>query len=251
MTDPVAILRERLGERGTAWLVDAEAAVRDDPAALRTSFPAAGRWVGRALLDEDPTLPWTADDAARLALLRAAGPAAVDELADLYRHGDAAEQRAVLRALDHLDVGEAGVPLVHDALRTNDARLVAAALGTYGVAHLDDAALRQAVLKCVFVGLPLGRIPGLPERADAELSRMLAAYALERVAAGRDVPADIWPLVDQHPPTEVLAAIDAERRSEHADRRGAAEAALRDRAAAAGRDAPGSAPSDDPTTSQE
>jgi hypothetical protein len=81
------------------------------------------------------------------------------------------------------------VPLPQDAIRTNDTRLVAAALGPYA-AHLDPPAWRQAVLKCVFMGVPLSVVDGLDERADAELAGMLASFAEERRAAGRDVPAD-------------------------------------------------------------
>ena len=75
----------------------------------------------------------------------------------------------MLRALPLLPVGDAGVPLLHDAIRTNDTRLVAAALGPYA-RHLDDAAWRQAVLKCVFIGVPLAVVHDLDERADAELA---------------------------------------------------------------------------------
>ena len=49
---------------------------------------------------------------------------------------------------DRPDPGRGGrrcLPVVRDALRTNDTRLVAAALGPYAAAHLDDAAWRQAV----------------------------------------------------------------------------------------------------------
>ena len=82
----------------------------------------------------------------------------------------------MLKALPLLPIGDAAVPLLHDALRTNDTRLVAAALGPYA-AHLDDAAWRQGVLKCVFMGMPLAAVDGLDERADAELAAMLAAFA--------------------------------------------------------------------------
>ena len=86
--------------------------------------------------------------------------------------------------------------LLHDALRTNDPRLVAAALGTYA-ARLDPAAWRQAVLKCLFVGVPLRLVAGLdrPDRSDDELRRMVAEYAAERRAAGREVPADALPFL--------------------------------------------------------
>jgi myo-inositol-1-phosphate synthase len=89
------------------------------------------------------------------------------------------------------ELGEAALPLLHDALRTNDTRLVAAALGPYGAARLPAPAWRQAVLKCVFTGVPLSVVAGLDDRADAELTRMMTDYARERTAAGRDVPADV------------------------------------------------------------
>lgn len=165
----------------------------DNVAAL---FPAAGRRWGR---DPLPGVPgWTADEAAR-ALLLAAVP--VDRLAGeveaAYRYGDASEKHAVLKALPLLPIGAAGVPLLHDALRTNDTRLVAAALGPYAE-HLDDAAWRQGVLKCVFMGVPLAAVHGLNERADDELAAMLAAFAQERTAAGREVPADALALLVDH-----------------------------------------------------
>lgn len=103
--------------------------------------------------------------------------------------------------------------------------MIAAALGPFGARVLDEQAFRQAVLKCVFVGLPLAGLTGLDKRADAELARMLAAFAHERVVAGRSVPADIWPLVDRYPPAAELGAIEKEQSSMHADRRAAALAA--------------------------
>jgi hypothetical protein len=100
----------------------------------------------------------------------------------------------VLRALPHLDLGDAGVDLLHDALRTNDPRLVAAALGPYA-RHLTDEQWRQAVLKCVFMEIPLRVVHGLADRADGELGRMLAGLAEERHAAGRTMPADATALL--------------------------------------------------------
>jgi hypothetical protein len=47
------------------------------------------------------------------------------------------------------------------------------------------------------------------------------------VAAGRDIPAEVWAIIDRHPPQAELAAIEAERDSEFPDRREAAEKALR------------------------
>ena len=41
---------------------------------------------------------------------------------------------------------------------------------------------------------------------------MLAAFVHERVAAGRDVPAEVWIVIDQYPHAEEIAAIEAELR---------------------------------------
>jgi hypothetical protein len=164
------------------------ARVAAEPTAIAHLFPAAGRHCGRGPLAALPD--WSTDDAARaLLLLALPGDGLAARVEQLYRHGDAAEKRAVLRALPMLDLGAAAVPLLHDAIRTNDPRLLAAALGPYA-AHLDDAMWRQAVLKCVFMGLPLRGVADLLQRADAELAIMLAGLLQEREAAGRTVAED-------------------------------------------------------------
>jgi hypothetical protein len=215
---------------GAEWVRETEAAVAADPTAVRARFPAVGRKVGRGTLDPDAdhedVHAWTVDDAARTLLLVALGDGVEAELADLYRFGDTAERRGLLRALPHLPVGDRAMFLVDDAIRTNDTRLVAAALGPYATEHLDDAAYDQAVLKCVFIGVPIAPLDGLPGRATPETARMLAAFVHERVAAGRDIPAEVWDVIDRHPPAAELAAIEAERQSEFPDRREAAERAL-------------------------
>ncbi|SDI14113.1 EboA domain-containing protein [Nonomuraea jiangxiensis] len=191
-------LRGALAQHGAldtgGWLASAVARLMTDPDALERLFPAAGRHCGRAPLREAPG--WSADQAARALLLAALPPdrlpAAVEAA---YRQGDAGEKLAVLKALPLLPIGDAAVPLLGDALRTNDPRLVAAALGPYA-ARLDDAAWRQGVLKCVFMGVPLQRVHGLDERADAELAAMLDGFARERRAAGRPVPADALAVLD-------------------------------------------------------
>lgn len=131
-------------------------------------------------------------DAARVLILHAAraDPAA---LARVYYQGTADERRAVLHALPHLVPGPEARPLVEDALRTHDTRLLAAAVGPYAARHLDAHAWRHAVLKCLFVGVPVDEVAGLEQRAraDGELARMLGDYAAERTAAGRPVPGDL------------------------------------------------------------
>jgi hypothetical protein len=230
-----AALDARVNPAARAWLAAARHETTTEAGAIATLFPAVGRHVGRGALDpaaeQGDVHAWTLDDAARTLLLVALGARAAPELAPLYRHGDAAERRGVLRALPYLQVEDAvGLPLIDDALRTNDVRLIAAALGPYALARLDDAALAQAVLKCVFVGVPLRGFAGIGARVTPELSAMLARFVHERIAAGRSVPADVWPLIDRHPPTTELATIEAELTHSVSDRRLAAEAALAARA---------------------
>ncbi|MFE2757250.1 EboA domain-containing protein [Actinosynnema sp. NPDC059335] len=183
------------------WLSEAERRVRADPAAIRALFPAAGRAVGRGPVraEEDPDglVHGTVDDAARARLVAALPDAS--ELPDLYRFGDDAERRGVLRGLTPDTDPDVGLPLVRDALRTNDTRLVAAALGPFAAAHLDQHAWRHGVLKCLFMGVPLAAVHDLDRRADDELRRMTADYAAEREAAGRPVPADALRLLGRTP----------------------------------------------------
>ena len=183
----------------------------DEPERISVLFPAVGRRVARGPSDADdpdgvrrPRL----EDEARVALLATLADAWRDrperfdrEIAELYRYGDADEKRGVLRALSAIDPepGPASLPLVDDAMRTNDVRLVAAALGAYGARHLSVEAWRQGVLKCLFVGVPLDAVARLDERADAELARMVADYCRERTAAGRSVPADASRVLERVP----------------------------------------------------
>lgn len=147
-------------------------------------------------------------DAARVLLLHAA-EADPATLTRVYEQGTAAERRAVLHALPHLVQGPQALPLVEDALRTNDTRLVAAAVGPYAARHLAPHDWRHAVLKCLFTGVPVDAVAGLDRRAraDAELARMLGDYAGERTAAGRTVPSDLHRVLALTAPT---APADAE-----------------------------------------
>jgi hypothetical protein len=141
-------------------------------------------------------------DAARVLILHAAR-ADTDALTRVYFQGTAAERRAVLHALPHLVTGPEAVPLVEDALRTNDTRLLTAAVGPYAARHLAPHHWRHAVLKCLFTGVPVDEVADLERRAhaDAELARMLGDYAAERTAAGRPVPEDLYRVLTLTDPT--------------------------------------------------
>ncbi|MFE9022477.1 EboA domain-containing protein [Streptomyces sp. NPDC007808] len=157
-------------------------------------------------------------DAARVLILHAAR-ADPDALARVYAQGTADERRAVLHALPHLVPGPQALPLVEDALRTNDTRLLAAAVGPYAARHLDAHQWRHAVLKCLFTGVPVETVSDLGRRAhhDAELARMVADYAAERTAAGRPVPDDLHRVLALTDPAATPPAPAAPRGSRGTD----------------------------------
>jgi len=196
IADLRATVRERLDTDAATWLdralAEATAAAQGPTSTWEADFAAAARHCRNSGQSSQNSQNRELADATRILLLHAARPD-IPTLIRLYTHGTAAERRAVLLSLPYLDPGPDALPLIEDALRTNDTRLVAAAVGPYAARHLGAHGWRQAVLKCLFTGVPIDAVAEWPARArgDAELARMLTDYARERTAAGRDVPADL------------------------------------------------------------
>jgi hypothetical protein len=191
-------IRQALDDRAQAQLDALTAEVAEDPSRLGRTFPAAARKTGRGpLAGADGVL---LEDAVRVSLVRTAAQsldpeALLAELREVYRYGDNDEKRAVLQALSGAPREVDGTDLLLDALRTNDTRLVAAAMGPHSD-RLDDDSWRQGVLKCLFTGVPVASVTGLARRADRELAEMVQRYQREREAAGRDVPLDVQVVLD-------------------------------------------------------
>lgn len=195
---PPADLRAALDAAAAAGLVEALAEVSADVSRLGRVFPAAARRTARGQL---PGGDLRVEDAVRVELVAAAAaglPAAElqAELEQLYRYGDGDEKRAVLLALGLVDDPAVdGSQVLLDALRTNDVRLVAAAMGRHAD-RLSAHDWRHGVLKCLFTGVPLDEVADLAVRVDAELGAMVGRYVEERRAAGREVPADAFTVLD-------------------------------------------------------
>ncbi|WP_216699763.1 EboA domain-containing protein [Arthrobacter sp. H5] len=199
------------------WLQESTTAIAADPGTLTQTFALAGRRVGRQPLrpDSDPTgvLFGIRSDHARGQLVGRLGEfLPPDELAEalltLYNNGDSAERRGVLRGLGALAASSpklpdvvvtAGLRLTTEALRTNENGVVAAAVGPFGAAYLDQHNWRHAILKLVFMGISLNAVTDLDERADDELARMAGGFAAERSAAGRPIPDDVQLLLRSSP----------------------------------------------------
>jgi hypothetical protein len=180
---------------------------------------AAPRRIGRAPLgagdplagpdDPVPTAGWTADDAARAALLLAVADQAPDRLAGLvdhlYREGDSREKRAILRALPLLPDGARFVELALDASRTNETDLFAvlATGNPFPARHFAEHAWNQLVMKAALVGAPVSRMIGLERRANRELCRMALDYRDQERSAGRPFPTDLWLVIAPFEPSLV------------------------------------------------
>ncbi len=194
----LAALDARVDASTSSWLREQVAgSERGGTVALRTAIARSARRFDEAPLglDEPDAFAWTVRDGARAVLLLSAlaarDPAEHVALVDvLLRTGDLGEQVSLLRVLARLPGPERFVGLAIEAARTNTLAVFAALANDnpYPARHLPAPALRQLVLKTIFVGLPVGRIVELAARIDDELLRMVDDYAAERRAAGREVP---------------------------------------------------------------
>jgi len=190
-----------------AWLVE-QLAAAGEPARFAAAFAGAGRRLGRAAIREAAAaaitasgLRWPvtgADECGRAALVLAAIAAMPDDrhagfVRDLVRRGEVRERQAVLRVLAALPAPARFVEIAIDACRTNVETVfwAIACDNDFPARHFPAPAFHQMVLKALFIGAPLARVAGLAERTSAELIRMVDAYASERAAAGRAIPADV------------------------------------------------------------
>ena len=209
------VLRECPAER-YVWLQQSIARILDspDPSNELTVLSAmARRKMGDCPMPEVPiTLEtpagqlsldhWSTADFARVVLILAAIDAEAEPQAveTLFRQGDEAERATIVRALVLFDDGVRLKPLIAEAGRANSLELVSAVSlrNPYPTAYYTEHEFNQMVLKCLFMGQPIDKIPGLEARGNPELSRMCEDYFDERTAAGRDVPCDIWLAMGPH-----------------------------------------------------
>lgn len=204
-----------LGPDVRAWLTAAldrarQAGIASDDFA--SAWSGAGRRLGRSVVAASeldtanlqrggaPFVPtgWGADELGRGLLLLAAVTGTPDAAAfvvgvdELFRKGEMREQQAILRVLAYLPAPAQYGALAADAVRVNVLSVIEALAcdNPFPAAHMPELAFNQMVMKAIFNDLPLARVIGLAERNNEELRRMVTAYASERRAAGRPVPAD-------------------------------------------------------------
>jgi hypothetical protein len=145
---------------------------------------------------------WGMDEVGRSLLLLAAmtmtgdgRPPEADRgvVVQLYRRGEMREQQAIVRTLAWLPGPAAFAELASEAVRGNVVPVLEALAcdNPFPAAHMSALGFNQMIMKAIFNGLPLARVLGLADRNTPELRRMVEAFASERRAAGRPVPADL------------------------------------------------------------
>ena len=190
--------------------------VAADPTAIRIALP-DGRPQGRARAAGPGRRPAPTSTRGRSTTPRACccwsalGERAEAELAELYRFGDAAERRG--------DPARAAVPgprataaLGLDRRRDPHQRHAADRRRARARTPPSTCPTRSTTRPCSSASssaCPITGLDGIPTRVTPDGARMLAAFVHERVAAGRDVPAEVWTVIDKYPPAEEIAAIEA------------------------------------------
>jgi hypothetical protein len=206
-----------LSPAGGTWLPEMVGSLeRGDQVDVGAAFAEAARRVGRVRLSgtlpPDPAEPvaildaWSADDAARAALLLALASGRPADLVitveDLWSTGDGREKAAIVRALVLLPDAARFVSIALDCGRTHDMTLfhALASGNAFPALYYSEREFNAFAMKAVFVGVPASDILGLSARLNPELSRMAIDYVDERESAGRSVPSSIWDLVGPRPP---------------------------------------------------
>ncbi|MEI9953759.1 MAG: EboA domain-containing protein [Pseudomonadota bacterium] len=174
---------------------------------FRALFASVPRRIGRAApltleFQSPPELlatraHWTLTDYVRVWLILQALPqiATAEQagwLLQLFEAGELGEQVSILRTLPLLPEAARFLETAVQACRTN-ARDVFEAIvceNSFLAEHFPPLNYNQAIMKAIFMDVPLGRVERLEQRIAPELSRMAAGYASERRAAGRPVPKD-------------------------------------------------------------
>ncbi len=220
-----ARLDDRLGER--AAYLDAQPL---DTGSIQKVLAGLARAVGRrpliaAFAERDQaTMPsalgpmkcghWRSDVAAATWLIAEVAAASETPNATLFAIYDKAgteAREACLRALNFVEDDDhaSGLELIRDGGRTYLDPLLHAAWchNPYSAKHLTDQEYRKAVLKALFVGMPVGDFHELEARADETLARSLCEFADERLAAGRDVPDAVWIVAARYPRPGLIARL--------------------------------------------
>jgi hypothetical protein len=168
---------------------------------IELALPAEDIAAAQGLRDGWQPQRWTADEAARVALLlathRGDDQAFAARLDTLCITAEITEQISYMKGLAIFPAGAMLLTRARDAVRSSIAPIfeAIACRNPYPRDYLGIDAWNQMIVKCVFGGTPLETVVGLHERRNGELIVMLRDLVAERHAAGRPLPKDVHDFV--------------------------------------------------------
>jgi hypothetical protein len=235
------LTRSNVNEETWKWL--SEKFLAPETSAVNSAFAMMPRKTGKLPLNISPELRdelekikpgftlegWTADRLGRLCLLLHLDPSEkgkyVKTIENLFLAAEVNELVALYSTLPLFAWPELWKMRCAEGIRSNIGLVLEAIMynNPYPFNYLDEKAWNQLILKAFFTDKDLNRIPGIDERANAELAATLVDFAHERWAAHRKINPHLWRLTSKFIDDNLVT--DLQRVFE--------EGSLRDRQAAA------------------
>ncbi|WP_053404609.1 EboA domain-containing protein [Persicobacter sp. CCB-QB2] len=121
---------------------------------------------------------------------------------EIYETADEKEQIALLRSLAIIPFSPAMIPIAEMAVRSNLTTVFDAIClqNPFPGHYFSENSWNQMVLKALFSERPLFKIAQLDKRKNQALAQMVFDYAMERWAAKRNVPPELWRMMQQEVP---------------------------------------------------
>lgn len=221
----VELTSSNINPEAWAWLK--EKLGSNEPAVINSSFVLMPRKTGKAVIlissqmeaDIDRLKPglcvrnWTADRLGRLCLIMHLDTSDKEKyfktIENLFLAGEVSELVALYSCLSVMAWPELWKLRCAEGIRSNMGSVLEAIMyhNPYPAQNLDEKAWNQLVLKAFFTDKDVNQIPGLDERANAELAGTLTDYAHERWAASRKINPQLWRLTSKFMDDDILRDI--------------------------------------------
>lgn len=204
------VSRSNLSPDTWTWL--SENLSSDDSRQINTAFAVMPRKTGKSVIQISQDLlskidhvkpgftveNWTMDKLGRLCLLLHLNPADqeryIKTIENLFLAAEVSELVALYSSLPVLAWPDRWKLRCAEGIRSNIGLVLEAIMyqNPYPEKYLDEKAWNQLILKAFFTDKDIIQIPGIDERANAELALTLTDYAHERWAAKRKINPFLW-----------------------------------------------------------
>ncbi len=194
------------------WVWLSEKLSSDAAALINTAFALMPRKTGKSVIQISADLVskidhvkpgftvenWTADRLGRLCLLLHLDPSDQEKyiktIENLFLAAEVSELVALYSSLPVLAWPDRWKLRCAEGIRSNIGLVLEAIMyhNPYPEKYLDEKAWNQLILKAFFTDKDIIQIPGIDERANAELALTLTDYAHERWAAKRKINPFLW-----------------------------------------------------------